>query len=114
KDCNNLGVIEAQLGHFATSLALLEEARQLAPEVGPAYTAYFTESAAVATAQAGMLPASLDLFDEAERLYESASLPRAEMYVDYADAMSDLRLFPEAASAAKRGREEFDANHIPL
>ena len=114
KDANNLAMIEADLGHYDLALELVEQARGLAAEVGPALTAYFAEGHAVVLAQAGMLPASLEMFETAERLYEKAGLPLAELYIDYADAMSDLRLFPEAARAARRGRDEFDANHIPL
>ena len=114
KVANNLGMIEAEFGHYGVALALLEQARSLALEVGPALTAYFAEGQATVMAQAGMLPASLDMFEQAERLYEKAGLPRAELYAEFADAMSDLRLVPEAASAARRALLEFDANRVPL
>ena len=114
KASNNLGMIEADFGHYGAALALLDDACGLALEVGPALTAYFVEGQATVTAQAGMLPASLDLFAQAERLYEIAGLPRAELYAEYADAMADLRLLPEASSAAERALVEFAANGIPL
>ena len=114
KASNNLGMIEADFGHYGAALTLLDDACGLALEVGPALTAYFVEGQATVTAQAGMLPASLDLFAKAERLYEVAGLPRAELYAEYADAMADLRLLPEASSAAHRALVEFDANGIPL
>ena len=114
KATNNLGLIEAQFGHYGSAMTLVARAQELAREVGPAMTAYFTESRALVTASAGRLPASLDLFEQAERLYEVAGLPRAELLVDHAEAMSDLRLLPEAADAAQRAAAEFDASGAVL
>jgi tetratricopeptide (TPR) repeat protein len=114
KDCNNLAMILADFGRYAEALDLTRQALALAEEVGPALTAYFAEGQARVLAQAGMLAAGLEGFERAERLYEKAGLPRAELYTEFADLMTDLGLLPEALAAARRGREEFDANNILL
>lgn len=114
KAANNLGMIEAQFGHYGKAMHLLRQALDLSRGVGPALTAYFTEGMAWVTAHAGQLPASLELFEEAERLYERAGLPLAELHAEHADAMSDLRLLPEAAAAAERAVQEFDASGAAL
>ena len=69
KAANNLGLIEAQFGRYGVAMALLEQARKLALEVGPALTAYFAEGEVWVMAQAGRLPESLRLFEGAERLF---------------------------------------------
>lgn len=110
KAANNLGMIEAQFGNYGRAITLLHQALDRAREVGPALTAYFTEGLAWVTAHAGRLPESLELFEQAERLYELAGLPAAELHAEQADAMSDLRLLPEATAAADRAVQEFGAS----
>ena len=107
KASNNLGMIEAQFGHFGVAMALTGQAKALAREVGPALTAYFAEGEAWVMAHAGRLPESLRLFDDAERLFRDAALPLGELYAEYADAMLDLRLIPEASRAAELALSEF-------
>jgi tetratricopeptide (TPR) repeat protein len=114
KDANNLGVIEAEFGNFAGALDLVRQARERARDVGPAYAAYFTESHATILARAGLLPESLAMFEEAERLYDKAGIPLAELYAEYADAMSDLWLLPEAMDAASRALDEWTANQVAM
>ena len=65
-------------------------------------------------AQAGRLPESLALFEEAERLYRVAGLPLGELHAEAADAMLDLRLLPEARVAADRALREFIESDVPL
>src|SRR5207237_816362 len=43
-----------------------------------------------------------------------AGLPLGDHYTEYADALMELRLLPEAATAARRGMEEFSAAGVPL
>jgi len=114
KVSNNLGLIEAHYGHYGVAMALLGQARTLALEVGPALTAYFAEGEAWVMAHAGRLPESLTLFDEAERLFSEAGLPLGELYAEYADAMLDLRLIPEARRAADQALREFTVTNVPL
>jgi tetratricopeptide (TPR) repeat protein len=114
KMSNNLAMIEAQHGRFGPALALTGQARALAVEVGPFLMAYFAEGEAAVLAQAGRLPESLALFEEAERLFETAGLPLGELHAEAADAMLDLRLLPEARSAADRALREFIETGVPL
>ena len=114
KAADNLGLIEAQFGRYGVAMALLEQARKLALEVGPALTAYFAEGEAWVMAQAGRLPESLRLFEGAERLLGEAALPLGELHAEYADAMLELRLLPEARSAADRALREFTITGVPL
>ena len=100
KVSNNLGLIEAHYGHYGVAMALLGQARTLALEVGPALTAYFAEGEAWVMAHAGRLPESLTLFDEAGSCSPKPDCRLGELYAEYADAMLDLRLIPEA----RRGR----------
>ena len=114
KMSNNLAMIEAQLGRYGVALALTGRARALAEEVGPFLTGDFAEGEALVLAQAGRLPESLALFEEAERLFEVAGLPLGELHAEAADAMLDLRLLPEARVAADRALREFIEADVPL
>jgi tetratricopeptide (TPR) repeat protein len=111
---NNLALIEAQRGRYDEALRYLDEARQRAEQVGPALVAMVVESRAWVTVHAGRLVEGLELFDEAARAHEAASLPLGEHYVEYADALMDLRLLPEASEAARSAAEAFRLNGIPL
>jgi tetratricopeptide (TPR) repeat protein len=114
KVANNLALIEVQRGDHDAALGYLDEAAALAPEIGPALVAPFHQSRAWVTVQQGRLTESLGLFDEAARLYEAAGLPLGEHYIEYTDALEDLRLLPEAAAMAQRAVELFEANGILL
>src|SRR3954447_4785313 len=114
KMCNNLAMIEAQLGRYGVALALTAQARALAEEVGPSPTAIYTEGEAWVLAHAGRLPESLALFEESERLYKVAGLPLGELHAEAADAFLDLRLLSEARVAADRALREFVETDVPL
>jgi tetratricopeptide (TPR) repeat protein len=114
KMCNNLAMIEAQLGRYGVALALTGRARALAEDLGPLLTGGFAEGEAWVLAQAGRLPESLALFEEAERLLTIAGLPLGEVFSEAADAMIDLRLLPEARVAADRALQEFSESEVPL
>ena len=53
-------------------------------------------------------------FDRSARAYVAADMPLGEYYTEYADAMVDLRLLPEARSAAERAVEELVAAGVTL
>jgi len=114
KMANNLGLIEAHRGRHRAALAHLDEAARMAAEVGPALVAIVAQSRAWVTVQSGRLTESLGLFDEAARLYEVAGLPLGEHYIEYTDALVDLRLLPEARAMAERAVELFEAHGILL
>jgi len=114
KMANNLGLIEAHRGRHRAALAHLDEAAKAAAEVGPALVAIVAQSRAWVTVQSGRLTESLGLFDEAARLYDVAGLPLGEHYIEYTDALVDLRLLPEARAMAERAVELFEAHGILL
>jgi tetratricopeptide (TPR) repeat protein len=114
KMANNLAMIEAQVGRVGVALALLGQARTLAPQVGPLYIAYTALGEAWVLAHAGRLPDSLRLFEEAERLFEDAGMPLGEVHAEAADAMLDLRLLPEARTAADRALHVYTDTEVPL
>jgi hypothetical protein len=72
------------------------------------------ESKAWVTMHSGRLAEGLVLFQEAARAFEDAGLPLGEHYVEYADALMDLRLLPEAGMAARAAAEVFRLNEVPL
>jgi tetratricopeptide (TPR) repeat protein len=111
---NNLALIESQQGRHAAALRLLEDAGRIAPEVGPQPVATVLETRAWVTVHAGRLSEGIRLFDEAARAFEAAGLPLAEHFVEYADALMDLRLIPEASDAARAAAEEFRRAGVPL
>jgi CHAT domain-containing protein/tetratricopeptide (TPR) repeat protein len=114
KVANNLGIIEAQCGRPETALAFLDVAAAAAAEVGPAVVAIVAEGRAWVTVHTGRLTEGLDLFDEAVRLWEAARLPLGELYAEYADALIDLRLIPEASERALRAVEMLERQGVLL
>jgi tetratricopeptide (TPR) repeat protein len=114
KMANNLGLIEAHRGRHRAASAHLVEAASAAAEVGPALVAIVAQSRAWVTVQSGRLTEGLGLFEEAARLYETAGLPLGEHYIEYTDALVDLRLLPEARAMAERAVELFEAHGILL
>ncbi len=111
---NNLALIEAQQGRYTQALRRLGEAQAAAAGLGPAHAAIVTESRAWVTMQSGRFAEGLVLFAEAEGVYRAANLPLGEHYIEYADALMELRLVPEAAEAARRAVAEFGAAGVPL
>jgi tetratricopeptide (TPR) repeat protein len=114
KVANNLGIIEAQCGRTDAALAWLSSAAAAAEEVGPAVVAIVAESRAWVTVQAGRLTEGLDLFEKAAGLWAAAGLPLGELYAEYADALVDLRLIPEAADRAERAVEMLERQGVQL
>lgn len=111
---NNLSMIEAQHGEYADALRRLDEAGRRAKDVGPALVAMVAETRAWVTVQSGRLAEGLRLFHDAARAHEAAGLPLGEHYVEYSDALMDLRLIPEAIVAARSAAEVFRINGVPL
>ncbi|RZU48514.1 CHAT domain-containing protein [Krasilnikovia cinnamomea] len=111
---NNLAIIEAQYGRHPEALRRLDDAGTLARKVGPALVAMVIETRAWATVHAGRLADGVRLFDDAAHAFEAAGLPLGEHYVEYADALMDLRLIPEATAAARSAAEQFERHGVPL
>lgn len=111
---NNLGFAVAHRGAYDEALEWVEQAVQVAAGLGPAALAPVLQSRAWINVQSGRLSLGLRDFDEAARVYADAGLPLGEYYAEYADTMADLRLLPEASTAARRAVEEFEAAHVPF
>jgi len=111
---NNLALIEVQRGRHQAAIDHLDQAAALAAGVGPALVAIVTQSRGWVMVQAGKLVEGLRLFDRAAHRYEAAGLPLGEPYIEYADALVDLRLLPEASAVARRAAEEFEAHGVLL
>jgi tetratricopeptide (TPR) repeat protein len=114
KVANNLGIIEAQCGRSDRALACLDEAAAAAAEVGPAVLAIVAETRAWVTVQSGQLTEGVHLFDEAACRWESAGLPLGELYAEYADALIDLRLIPEASEQAQQAMDMLERQGVAL
>jgi tetratricopeptide (TPR) repeat protein len=111
---NNVAMIDAQHGRYADALRRLDDAGRRAAALGPALVAMVAGTRAWVTVHAGRLLEALRLFDEAADAHEAAGLPLGEHYVEYADALMDLRLIPEATVAARSAAEVFRDNGVPL
>jgi len=111
---NNLALIESEQGRYGQALRRLEEALPAAEEIGPALAVTLIQSRAWVTVQSGRFAAGLRMFEQASHAYRGAGLPLGEHYIEYADALMELRLLPEAVNAARRAVEEFSAAGIPL
>ncbi len=110
---NNLALIEAEQGRFASALRRLAETPGAA-QIGPALTATLTQTRAWVTMRSGRFAEGLRVFEEAAQAYRAAALSLGEHYIEYADALMELRLLPEATGAARRAAQEFSDAGIPL
>jgi len=111
---NNLALIESEQGRYGVALHRLGQALPGAAEVGPALLATVIQSRAWVTVRSGRFAAGLGLLEDAAQAYQVAGLPLGEHYVEYADALMELRLLPEATRAARRAVREFSAAGVPL
>jgi tetratricopeptide (TPR) repeat protein len=111
---NNLGWLEATLGNHRSAARWLSEAASAADQVGPAYVAVVAESQAWAAVRAGRVIEGIARFDEAVRLWQQADLPLGELYTDYADALINLRLLPEAREQTERAARMLWAHGVDL
>ena len=111
---NNLALIESQQGRYGAALQRLGQALPAAANIGPALLALLTESRAWVTVQSGRFTAGLILFEQAAQGYQAAGLALGEHYVEYADALMELRLLPEAARAARAAVQELSSAGVPL
>jgi tetratricopeptide (TPR) repeat protein len=111
---NNLALIESEQGRYGTALQRLGRALPAAADIGPALLALLTESQAWVTVQSGRFTAGLTLFEQAAQAYRGAGLSLGEHYVEYADALMELRLLPEATRAARQAVQELSSAGVPL
>ena len=114
KAANNLAVAYTQLGRPRAALEVLERAAVLAKDQSPQLVAIITNNQAWSSFHAGEVVESLRLFERAGRLYAAAGVPLGEHYLDFADALVDLRLLEEALSVARSAAAEFESHGARL
>ncbi len=114
KTANNLAIIESQVGRPDIAQQLVDLASALAPAAGPHLTAIVASTRAWITTSTGRLTQGLGEFAEAARLHTAAGLPLGEHYLEYVDALTDLRLLPEAHRVAVQAADEFDNHAVQL
>lgn len=114
KTANNYSIVQMQLGHPDAAQRLVDLGSGLAAEVGPHLTAVLASTRAWVSTQKGRLTQGLDEFADAARLHTEAGLSLAEHYLEYVDALTDLRLLPEAYEVAVRAAEELTSHGVQL
>jgi tetratricopeptide (TPR) repeat protein len=114
KAANNLALILVDHGRYGAALSYFDQALRAARQLGPAAVAMVEESRAWGTVQSGRLIEGLELFEKARRLWRDAGLPLGELYSDYAEALAQLRLLPEAADQAARALAELERQGLRL
>lgn len=110
---NNLALVLAERGAYGPALEQADKAVLLSEQL-PALRAILIQTRAWIAVRAGRLIEGLREFHRSAEAYASAGMPLGEYYTEYADAMVDLRLLPEASSAAERAVEEFVLAGVPL
>jgi tetratricopeptide (TPR) repeat protein len=111
---NNLGFVVALRGRHRAAVPLLVEAVEVADRLGPAASAPVLKTLGWTLVQSGRLAEGLQEFARAEHAYRDADIPTGEYHAEFADTMADLRLVPEATSAADRAVEECHRAGVPL
>ena len=114
KVANNLALIDVVDGRVDAAFEHLEVAALAAQTSGPAARAFVAQTSGWVAVQAGRIGEGLTRFDEAAMLYVDAGLPLAEHYVEYVDALVDLRLLPEAVATSRRAVAALDGADVPL
>lgn len=100
KAANNWSIIVMQRGDPAGAMRLIDVAAELAGRSSPQISAIIASTRAWALTQSGRLPEGMEQFAVAARMHVDAGLPLAEHYLEYVDALADLRLLPEAREVA--------------
>ncbi|MBD7918289.1 CHAT domain-containing protein [Cellulomonas sp. Sa3CUA2] len=111
---NNLAMVLAERAAYADALRAVELAVRLAQDAGPAMLAPALQTRAWIKVRAGRLSSGMRDFERASGVYSEAGIPLGEYFTEYADAMTDLRLLPEAVAAAGRAEDEFERLGLPL
>jgi len=111
---NNLALVQSQHGNHQQALRLLKDAAGPAADAGPATVALVANSRAWVLVRSGRLAEGLSQFELAQRVYSGAGLPLGEHYLEYADALHELRLVPEAIDVVRRATVEFATGGVPL
>ncbi len=113
KAINNLAIIQTLLGRPEEALRSVVTGSSI-PGLGPHLSAVLSSTKAWVTTQTGRLTDGLAEFARAAQLHEEAGLPLAEHYLEYVDALTDLRLLPEAYELAVQASRELERSHVDL
>ncbi|MBO3101709.1 CHAT domain-containing protein [Cellulomonas fengjieae] len=111
---NNLALVLAERGEYEEAIRTADAAVALATSQVPTLEAPLVQTRAWIAVRAGRLQEGMADFERSARAYLDAGIPLGEYYTEYADAMTDLRLLPEAAAAAARAVDELAAAGLGL
>jgi tetratricopeptide (TPR) repeat protein len=111
---NNLAHVECELGHVDEALRVLTTAESVAHVAGPSVVAYVAQTRARVEAEAGRLAESLVRFEVAEQRLREAGLWVGGVHIEYAQALSGLRLLPEAVASVRRGLAGLPEEEVAL
>lgn len=114
KAANNLADAQTRLGNPRAALEHLTRAVELARDLGPLLHGVLTNMLALSSFYAGQVSESMRWFAEAGPLYAAAGVPLGDHYMDYSDALVDLRLDEEAAAVARMAADDFDRSGARL
>jgi tetratricopeptide (TPR) repeat protein len=114
KAAANFGIIQAHRGRFQEALALFDVASRSAEEVSPLYVALVAENRAWITVLTGRLAEGVAQFDAARAMFEELGLPPGELFMEYSDALMQLRLLPEALEHAREAVAILDTHGVEL
>ncbi|HEX6198475.1 MAG TPA: CHAT domain-containing tetratricopeptide repeat protein [Jiangellaceae bacterium] len=102
KAAANFGILQAHRGRFTEALALFDEAERAAEQVSPVYAAIVAENRAWVTALSGRLAEGVTQLEAAKAMFDKLDLPAGELLMEYSDALTQLRLLPEALEHARQ------------
>ncbi|WP_051639741.1 CHAT domain-containing protein [Cellulomonas sp. URHE0023] len=105
---NNLALVLAERGAYHEALEQADAAVAMSANA-PGFLGAVLQTRGWIAVRAGRLSQGLLDFERSAQVQTDADMPLGEYYYEYADAMVDLRLLPEAASAAGRAVEELVA-----
>ncbi|GIJ68343.1 CHAT domain-containing protein [Virgisporangium ochraceum] len=104
----NMSDAQIRLGQPRAALEHLVRAMEPARDLGGIVHAWVTHMLALASFNAGQVSEGMRRFEEAGALHVAAGVPLGEHYMDYSDALVDLRLDEEAAAVALLAADDFD------
>jgi tetratricopeptide (TPR) repeat protein len=114
KAATNFGILQAERGRFHEALALFDVAGSAAEQVSPLYVALVAENRAWVTVQAGLLADGVAQFDAARAMFQELGLPPSELFMEYSDALKQLRLLPEALEHARKAVSILESHGVEL
>lgn len=114
KAATNFGILQAHRGRFSEALALFEVAASAAEQVSPLYAALVAENRAWVTVLAGRLADGVAQFDTARAMLEELGVPPGELLKEYSEALTQLRLLPEARDRAREAVTILESHGVHL